>query len=313
MPVYMVGRRTRLQDNLSDEVVIEQIRQAGPALGLPSLKAMFPKMPRCRLREIQQKCRRQWRDGHAVVTERLHWLVPGAVWAGDFTELEASIDGCFDYALSTRDLASRMHLLALPTQGEDARIAVPAIEELFRQHGAPLVYKTDNGSAFISVEFRDLLDRWDVIPLLSPPCTPRYNGAAEAGIGSFKTRLFYRAMAHGTEGWTSDDAEAARQQGNHAVQSFGQGRVTTPCHRWQERTPISPSQRQTFRQAVIEYRRQILAQHGLEDEPIEYLSRRDRAASARAAIRRALESLGYLLVTRKRITPPFKALRQLGG
>jgi hypothetical protein len=30
-----------------------------------------------------------------------------------------------------------------------------------------------------------------VIQLLSPPQTPRYNDSAEAGIGSFKTRTFY--------------------------------------------------------------------------------------------------------------------------
>lgn len=55
------------------------------------------------------------------------------------------------------------------------------------------------------------LRRWSVIPRLSPPGTGRYNGGAEAGIGSLKTRIFYQAIDHGTWGWTFDDVAAARR------------------------------------------------------------------------------------------------------
>jgi hypothetical protein len=34
---------------------------------------------------------------------------------------------------------------------------------------------TDNGSAFIDGSTHELLDRWDVFPLFSPPCTRQYN------------------------------------------------------------------------------------------------------------------------------------------
>ena len=217
------------------------------------------------------------------------------------------IDGCFNHALSTRDLPSKMHLLALPALSQDAATAVAAIEALFIQHGPPLVYKSDNGSAFISADFVELLRRWQVTALLSPPCTPRYNGSAEAGIGSLKTRIFYQAIRHGAYDWTSDDVEAARQQANCAVRPYGGGLLATPQQQWAARPRITPAQREQFRQCVLENCRQYLGEQGLEDEPWHYLSASVRALAARTAIRRALVALGYLLVTRRRITPPFKS------
>jgi hypothetical protein len=52
----------------------------------------------------------------------------------------------------------------------------------------PLVLKSHNGSSFIADEMRRFLDGWQVRPLFSPPYTPEYNGAIEAGNGALKTR-----------------------------------------------------------------------------------------------------------------------------
>jgi len=80
----------------------------------------------------------------------LHWRRPGTVWAIDFAEPPLSIEGSFDYLLAVRDLASGMQLLWLPVTDETARTAMAGLEALFRQHGPPLVLKSDNGSAFIA-------------------------------------------------------------------------------------------------------------------------------------------------------------------
>ena len=48
-----------------------------------------------------------------------------------------------------------------------------------------------------------------------PPRTPRHNPAAQAGIGSLKTRVCHEACRHGRLGqWTRDDGEAVRPQIN---------------------------------------------------------------------------------------------------
>jgi len=103
------------------------------------------------------------------------------------------------------------------------------------------------------------------------------------------------------------NAEAACRQCNQTVQSFGHGLVTTLRQRRRQRPATLPPNQTPSARGVRDCRLACLRDHGLEDEPLAYLSRTARAASARAAIRRALESLGYLSVTRRRITPPFKS------
>jgi hypothetical protein len=49
--------------------------------------------------------------------------------------------------------------------------------------------KSDN--EFDADFFAACLQRHKAFQLLSPPQFPRYNGAAEAGIGSLKTRTFF--------------------------------------------------------------------------------------------------------------------------
>jgi transposase InsO family protein len=176
-----------------------------------------------------------------------------------------------------------------------------------RPNCTPLVLKTDNGSPFVAWDFRDLLDDWGVVLLLSPPCTPRYDGSVASGIGSLKTGTFYKAVrnGHGSQ-WTSDDLDAAREQANHALRPWGSS-GPTPMACWQSRPAITARERRQFRQAATDARREIMVAEGLEDESLEQLTRTARASLARAGIRRALESLGYLVVRRRRISPPFNS------
>jgi hypothetical protein len=60
------------------------------------------------------------------------------------------------------------------------------LEKLFREHGAPLFLKRDNGSPFNCHEVDAVLARFGVLPLNNPPYYPRYNGAEEKGIRDFK-------------------------------------------------------------------------------------------------------------------------------
>jgi hypothetical protein len=53
-------------------------------------------------------------------------------------------------------------------------VTIEALSLLFTIHGAPLVLKSDNGSAFIAEETHQLLQAWQVEVLFSPPRTPSY-------------------------------------------------------------------------------------------------------------------------------------------
>jgi transposase InsO family protein len=299
-----LGRPRRRADLLQCLEVVQHLRQVGPTVGLPALRGQFPQLARSQLAELQQDYRDQWFCDHAMFTNTLEWLVPGAVWATDFSHTPVPLDGGLHDVLAVRDLAARMQLSLLPIKHADALTAAANMEHLFFTFGPPLILKSDNGSPFVAGLFEELLLRWDVIPLLSPPHCPQYNGSIEAGFGSAKTRIYIEAARHGRiDHWAFEDVEAARQLANCASRPWGAARPT-PQEAWDRRTPITPQQRQAFRQSVLDHQRTVRLELGYR--PDQQLDPKARATVAREAIRRALEGLGYLQIRRRRITPPFK-------
>ncbi|HEX5635184.1 MAG TPA: DDE-type integrase/transposase/recombinase, partial [Gemmatimonadales bacterium] len=150
---------------------------AGRRLGHREVKLFVPGLARREaclwLRRFRRDWGRAWQSGLML----LAWTQPGTVWAMDFTEVEARIEGQYRYLLLVRDLASGKTLLAQPCHSESEEVAVAALTELFKKHGAPLVIKADNGSAFTARGMQALLETYGVRALYSPPRTPRYNGA----------------------------------------------------------------------------------------------------------------------------------------
>ena len=244
------------------------------------------------LQDLLRRYRRAWRRRRRLLTRTLQWTRPGSVWAIDFAEPPQPVEGRYRRLLAVRDLASGYQLLWLPVVDEAAATAMAGLEALFRQYGAPLVLKSDNGSAFIAAEFEALLERWAVWQLYSPPRTPRYNGSCEAGIGSMKTRTHHQAARGEHAGdWTCADAEAAREEANETARPWGSG-GPTPVEAWQERRGIEAEERTAFgvvvRQAAQEARR---VQGHLADA---CLDRTAQAAVNRVALREVLLAWGLL-------------------
>jgi len=100
--------------------------------------------------------------------------------------------------------------------------------------------------------------------------------------------------------------DAAREQANHTLRPWDVG-GPTPIERWRERPVLTSLQRDDFRRCVEESERIVLEEEGLYDEPFEAISLTAQASVARAAIRRALETLGYLRARKKWISPPFNS------
>jgi transposase InsO family protein len=165
----------------------------------------------------------------------------------------------------------------------------------FVRHGAPLVLKADNGSAFIAEATRDFLSLVGVNLLFSPPHTPRYNGSIEAGIGSLKTRTERHARCAGHPGyWTCDDVAAAKSEANATTRPGETG--PTPNELWDARRRNTAQERGLFQSALQRRRDQI--------GPKEDLSSKEERRMQREAIRRALVEHGILLYSRRRIPLP---------
>ena len=300
----VLGRPPRPTDPLIKEQIEHHLESLGPRIGVPALRGIFPEVPRMLIRQFLTDYRRQWYDNNMIETEALEWAGPGVIWAGDFTDPPVPIDGRYNHILAVRDLASHMYLMALPLVNATAEIATAAIELLFTSYGPPLVFKSDNGSQFIADIFREFLRQEKVSLLLSPALTPRYNGSVEASNGWLKTNIFHQAISHGRgSNWTTDDVESARCNLNAAMRPWGDT-GPTPIGKWEARSRISQEQRLLFGQTVDKIQRQVLLERGMENK---VLDRNQQAAVARFAIRRALQELGYLLVQRKRISPPFNS------
>lgn len=251
------------------------------------LQRHFPEIPGGDLARIYWA----WRNrGHDDTWRCLHWRTPGAVWAMDYTPADRPIDGVFPFVLLVRDLAAGVSLASLPVHRARAAHAYDLLHCLFRQHGPPLVLKSDNGSHFTHHRIRKLLSRHGVIHLRSPAQYPRYNGACEAGIGALKTRTFHCAARAGHPAfWTSDDLERARCQGNHRWQPSAHATSQTA---WDLRKPITTTQRQAFKDQLARVQVRMTA----DDRERDLAKRKTPATIRRHAIAAALTHCGHLTI-----------------
>jgi transposase InsO family protein len=298
------GRPCVTSSPAARSAVLDLLEDTGPRLGLPTLRRVFPELRRCELLDLEHDYRQAFRQSHRISREVLTWHVPRRVWAMDHARPPQPIDGRYSSILSVRDLGSGRQLAWLPVPDETEGTTCAALEALFAEYGAPLVLKSDNGSAFRSGLLGDLLTQHGVTALFSPAVTPRYNGGCEAGNGAMKLRTHEQAALAGRAGrWTSEDLEAARR---HANETYVPDTDTTRTAEeiWNSAPPMDDQERQAFQQCV---------QH-IESTLREVLSttdtlpatRHERAALERRVIRRALVESGLLSITRRLISLPLK-------
>jgi transposase InsO family protein len=281
------------------DAVIAFLNGHGPCVGLPTLRAEFPDLARAELQDLLGCYRHLWLAAHPRELCELHWHVPGAVWAMDFTEVHPWIDGRCRYVFAVRDLASAMQLAWRPVLDLSVAAVLPELQLLFTVYGSPLVLKSDNGSAFRAGLLKRFLGRWQVWPLYSPPGAPWYNGAIEASIGSLKTRTQYQAWRHGhAEGWTSADLEQARELANTTARPRGP-RGPTPAEAWAARRSPTQSERDRFAATVHQCEQEARRQEGI-DLHVE-LDHYEQAALHRRVLQEALVQHGYLSLTRRRV------------
>jgi transposase InsO family protein len=294
-----LGRRHQHGPAEQADWVIRFLHSHGPHVGLPTLRATFPTLARAELEELLGCYRHLWRATHPRGQYKLHWQVSGTVWAMDFTEVRQPIDAQYRYVFAVRDLASGLQLAWRAVPDLTLAAAVPELTLLFTVYGAPLVLKSDNGSAFRAEGLKAFLGRWGVWPLYSPPATPWYNGAIEASIGACKARTQFEAWRQGHEdGWTSTDLESARDLANTTARPRGP-RGPTPAEAWAARRPLGDDERTVFAAAVERLEAAARSEQGIAPEAD--LDHYDQAALHRRVLKSALVQGGYLLLTRRRI------------
>jgi transposase InsO family protein len=120
---------------------------------------------------------------------RVEWLVPGICWALDGTTYNAAGTGKQEI-LTVRDLCSKYLFRPLVTQWTPCCLEVVGhTEELLHIHDLPLLMKMDNGGNLIGHEHMESLAGHRVMPFISPPGYPEYNGSLENAQGDVKEAI----------------------------------------------------------------------------------------------------------------------------
>jgi transposase InsO family protein len=290
------------------EVPLEQCRDVrdflddhGPIVGLPSLECHYEQVPRAVLGEILGSFRDSWRREHRRVICELEWDRPGAIWAIDFTHPPRLIDGVFPAILNVVDLGSRQQLCWLPVMHEDSAVVRDVLRNLFEEHGAPLVIKSDNGPAFRAEASKEMLSGWGVFPLFSPPYCASYNGVCERANQTMKLMTAHVAERAGRgRWWRSADLEEARPIANQVRRLWGAS-GPSPNEKWNARNQPSLDERQNMWQEIERRRAQL--REAREIDPQVLLSHYAQAELDRDAASPVLAELGYYQVTRRRYTP----------
>lgn len=63
---------------------------------------------------------------------------------------------------------------------------IEKLQALFATHGLPKTIVTDNGSSFVSSEFKQFCNKNGIVHITSSPYHPQTNGLAERGVQTFK-------------------------------------------------------------------------------------------------------------------------------
>lgn len=202
--------------------------------------------------------------------------MPGAVWAIDGTWLDQPVGSFGRRALVVVELYTRGTLCLESVRGERATSVVACLSRLIAEHGAPLVLKADNGSAFISKAVARLCERHGITLMHSPVRCPRFNGTCEVSGRWAKRRVALAALERGS---TSKLSQADLDR----AATF---RGTMPR--------IDPALRAHFRQVVAEQLGAHVAARGLAIGDL--LSDHQRRSLGRVAAQRALQLCHILTI-----------------
>lgn len=247
-----------------------------PRIGIRALRRLVPGLPRNTALAYLRRWRRIRRRRRRRILQRLRWLAPGAVWAIDGTWLDAPVEGCGRRALVVVELESRKLLALRSVRGERSSETIRCLTDLIGRHGAPLVLKLDNGSAFVARRLARFCESHGITLLHSPVRRPSYNGTCEVSGRWAKARAQAAASLRGAGlTLTQDDLD-------QAVTLEG----ALPR--------IADEDRAAFRAAVerqlpaVALERGVALGNGLRDH--------DRRALARVAVQRALQECHILTI-----------------
>lgn len=246
--------------------------------------------------------RRELLQQRQAELRHLTWHVPGLVWSLDDAELAKFADHKL-HLHQVQDLASRYKFTPLVGRQVLGEMVALHLKQLFERHGPPLVLKRDNGSNLNHQAVDEVLRRYLVVPLNSPPHYPPYNGAMEHAVRELKTLLVEKVLNHDStkespvELW----AEVLAHDLNHRARPCLHGHVA--CQVFQNARPAMKVYTRRKRREVFDWINElttILMQVWAVRTP------RQAETARRLAVETWLQRNGVITITQnQRVLPIF--------
>jgi hypothetical protein len=231
----------------------------------------------------------------------IEWLMPGVVWAMDFTEYDLGIPGKI-YLHNTQDLGSRYKFLPMVGAYPVGEEVAGYLSEKMDRYGAPLVLKRDNEGNMNHTAINDVLAESFVLPLNNPEYYAPYNGAIEESQREVK-----RSLREKLELGLPDCgdhvavyAEAVVNDLNHRIRPCLNGRTSCQVFFGSTYKPIFTKQeRRGIYDWVMERVERILWTMNQSGQAV-------KESAWRIAVESWLQSKGYIKVhINKKVSPNF--------
>jgi hypothetical protein len=201
------------------------------------------------------------------------------------------------------DLASRYKFTPWVGDRVWGETVAVRLEQLFLRHGPPLVLKRDNGSNLNHQAVDEVLARYLVIPLNSPPHYPPYNGGMECAVRELKTPLVEKILASGsiTESQVQAWAEVLAHELNHRSRDCLNGQVA--CEVFQDAKPALKAytlrKRREIFDGINELTRTLIQARAVHTQ-------RQAETAWRLAVETWLQRNGVITITQnKKVLPVF--------
>jgi hypothetical protein len=254
------------------------------------------------LRALTRTVRREMAHQHQAELRHITWQVPGLVWSLDDAELVRFADHKL-YLHQVQDLASRYKFTPWVGKQVLGETVAVHLEELFLQHGPPLVLKRDNGSNLNQQAVDEVLARYLVMPLNSPPHYAPYNGGMECAVRELKTPLVDKILAGGptSESQVQAWAEVLAHELNHRSRGCLDGHIA--CRVFQKAKPVLQAYTLRRRREIFDWI------NGLTQALIQVSAvhtQRQVETARRRAVETWLQRNGVITITQnKKVLPTF--------
>ncbi len=248
-----------------------------------------------------ERVRRDLEADRRVHLRWIEWLVPGIVWAMDFTGYNLGTVGKI-YLHNTQDLGSRYKFLPMAGRYPVGEEVAGYLSEKIDRYGAPLVLKRDNEGNMNHLAINEVLSESFILPLNNPEYYAPYNGAIEESQREIKGCLRRKLM----EGLINPGdhvtayAEAVVNDLNHRIRPCLNGK--TSCQVFFEsgnRPTFTKRERRGIYDWVMERVERILSTMNQSGQAV-------RESAWRIAVESWLQSKGYIKVhINKKVSPNF--------